>query len=266
MKIAFLGTGNMGSALIQGAIRAKIVRARDITAYDVRPEALAPLKRKLGIKTSKTAAQAIEKAGFVFLCVKPQQMKDLLSQISGQVRPGQCLISIAAGVPSGKIEKALEPKKVPVVRVMPNTPALIGKGASALCSGRHAKTSHLGFAKRFFSAVGKAVILTEDHFDAVTAISGSGPAYVFYLAESFQKACQALGLPAKESEILFKQTLLGAAGMIENGEAPEELRRKVTSPGGTTEAALKHLESQNWQGIFTEAVRKAKERSQELSL
>ena len=134
-----------------------------------------------------------------------------------------------------------------------------------MCAGRYASEGHLRFAKRFFSSVGKAVILNEDHFDAVTAVSGSGPAYVFYLAEALEKACRTLGMPEAESKVLLTQTLVGSAKMLENGETPEELRRKVTSPGGTTEAAVRVLESQNWQEIFVQAVRKAKERSVELS-
>ncbi|OGR87558.1 MAG: pyrroline-5-carboxylate reductase [Elusimicrobia bacterium RIFCSPLOWO2_01_FULL_60_11] len=264
MKIAFLGAGNMGSALVLGALKAKVLKAGQVTAFDVSADALKALKRKSGVKTAGESSQAAVGADYIFLCVKPQQMAGLLSELKGRISSKQCLVSIAAGVTTGRIEAAFSPSSVAVVRVMPNTPAMVGEGASAVCGGRHAKPAQVKFALKFFSSVGKAVELPESAFDAVTAVSGSGPAYIFYLAESLIEAAQAGGLSSEAAQVLARQTILGAAMMLGGKESPQDLRRKVTSPGGTTEAALRHLEAGRWKEIFVEAVRKAKERSEEL--
>ena len=264
MKVAFLGSGNMGSALVQGGLKSGILKASQVQAYDVKKESLGRLKKKTGIKAASSNAGAVRGSDYVFLCVKPQQMRDLLAEIKDEVGNKPCLISIAAGVTTGSIEKAFYPRKARVIRVMPNTPALIGKGMAAVTRGRFAAPSDARFAVRFFSSVGKAVVLPERLFDAVTAVSGSGPAYVFYLAESLQKACKALGLPKAAAETLFKQTVMGAGMMLGNARSPEELRLSVTSPGGTTESALRHLEKKKWSEIFVQAVKKARDRSREL--
>ncbi len=263
MKIAFLGAGNMGNALIQGAIKAKVIKASQISVFDINPAIVKGLK-KSGARLAKTATEAAKGADYVFLCVKPQQMSELLSGIRETVTAKQCLISIAAGVTTDKIENAFLPKKISTVRVMPNTPAMLGLGASAVCGGKYARNPQVAFARKFFSAVGKAVVLPESAFDAVTAVSGSGPAYVFYLAEGFLKAAKSEGLDGEAAKILIHQTILGAAQMLQGGEAPEALRRKVTSPGGTTEAALRHLEEKGWLNVFIKAVQKAALRSRVL--
>lgn len=265
MKVAVLGAGNMGSVLILGALKAKVLKAGQVTAYDMSVEALRALKKRAAVKLAKDSAQAVEGADYIFLCVKPQQMAGLLGEIRDRVSSKACLVSIAAGVKTGRIESILSPRVAAVVRVMPNTPALLGAGASVVCGGKHAKPAHIKFALKFFSAVGKAVVLPEAAFDAVTAVSGSGPAYVFYLAEALMEAGEANGLSNEAAQLLVRQTILGAARMLEGKESPQDLRRKVTSPGGTTEAALRRLEAGRWKEIFVEAVRKAKERSEELS-
>ncbi|OGR85594.1 MAG: pyrroline-5-carboxylate reductase [Elusimicrobia bacterium RIFCSPLOWO2_01_FULL_54_10] len=255
----------MGTALMLGAVKAKILKPAQITAFDVNEDALKTVKKKAGVKIAGNVQVVVPSADYIFICVKPQQMNGLLTDLKGSVSDTQCLITIAAGVKTGKIEAAFSPQRIPVVRVMPNTPALLGEGASAVCGGKYAKPAHIKFAVKFFSAVGKAVVLPESAFDAVTAVSGSGPAYVFYLAEALASAARAEGLPDAEARILVDQTLLGAAKMLAEGKPPEELRQNVTSPGGTTEAALKHLEAAGWKRIFEQAVRKARERSDELS-
>ena len=265
MKIAFLGAGNMGSALIAGAVRAKILKTSQVTAFDIKTEILAGLKKKTGVRTVKTVREAVDGADYIFLCVKPQQMGELLAEVRDCIVARQCLVSIAAGVRTEKIEKAFAPRSVSVVRVMPNTPALLGFGASAICGGKAAKPAQVKFVQKFFSAVGRTVTLPESAFDAVTAVSGSGPAYVFYLAEALAQAAASERLPAHEAAVLINQTILGAAQMLFGKDAPDELRKKVTSPGGTTEAAVQHLTDQKWREIFVEAVRKASERSRELS-
>lgn len=265
MKIAFLGAGNMGSALIRGALKAKAVKAKDVTAFDVQSDALARLKKAAGIRSAKSNADAVSAANYIFLCVKPQQMAEVLAGIKGRISPKQCLISIAAGVRTEKIEAAFGPAPVSVVRVMPNTPAMIGFGASAVCGGKAAREADIRFAIKFFASVGKAVRVSEEAMDAVTALSGSGPAYVFYLAEALLKAARAEGLASDAAKVLIEQTLLGSARMLGGKDSPSQLRRKVTSPGGTTEAALRHLEESKWAETFVEAVRRAAERSRQLS-
>ena len=265
MKLAFLGVGNMGSALIEGALNSEIVKAGSVTAYDVRKESLLSLKKKLGIKAASSNRDAVLKSDFIFLCVKPGQMEDLLREIKPDLAQDQCLVSIAAGVTTEMIENALAPKKMPLIRVMPNTPALVGNGMAAVTKGRYASSKQIQFAVRFFSSVGKAAVLDETLFDAVTAVSGSGPAYVFYLAESLERACRGLGFSRQASETLVRQTLLGAGVMLsKDSRSARELRRNVTSPGGTTEAALRYLEEKRWSEIFVEAVKKAAERSRDL--
>lgn len=261
-KLAFLGAGNMGGALIQGALRAGLVRPRQISVYDVDRAKLKALSKKWGVAASASSREAARGADYIFLCVKPQQMRDLAGEIREDVTKRQCLVSIAAGLSTQILESFFG--NVPVVRVMPNTPALAGSGMTAVTRGRYASPRHQSFALRFFASVGKAVVLDEKHFDAVTAVSGSGPAYLFYLAEALQEAAARLGLPSAVAGLLARETLAGSGQMLKNGADPVLLRRQVTSPGGTTEAALRFLEAGGWKNTFVRAVRKAKDRSQEL--
>lgn len=254
----------MGSALIEGACKAGFIRPSQIRVYDPDRARVKALRKRAKVAEAKSAAEAVKGAQFVFLCVKPQQMMNALGEIAPNVDAKQCLVSIVAGIRAAKIEQALS-KPAGVIRVMPNTPALVRSGVSVLTRGRHATPRQLAFAKRFFQAVGEAIELPEEHFDAVTALSGSGPAYLFFLAEAMQKAGTEMGLPPAVAETLARGTLSGAAKMLTPKEAPSELRRKVTSPGGTTEAAIRTLEQQQWAQHFIEAVLKARDRSKELS-
>lgn len=264
-NIAFLGAGNMGSALIHGALNAKIVSAGQIRVCDADQSKLNSWKKQSSLKIAKSNPEAVEGSDYIFLCVKPQQMTELIGEIKNAVTSKQCLISIAAGVPAKKIENQFS-IDVPLIRVMPNTPALIRSGMTALTKGRFALDAQLQFAKNFFEAVGKTVVLPEEHFDAVTAVSGSGPAYLFYLAESLERAAEKLGLPSSVAQALSKQTIAGAAKLLDDSaDSPAELRRKVTSPGGTTEAAVNFLQEKQWSEIFAQAVEKARDRSIELS-
>lgn len=263
MRISFLGTGNMGAALIGGAVKAKFLKGPEIQAFDVDIAKLKSLKKQYKIRIFSSAKEALLNSDYVFLCVKPQQMGALLQEIASSLQKKQCLVSIAAGVATESIETAFSfPARV--VRVMPNTPALVGAGMSAVAGGRFAKPADVKFIQRFFEAVGEVVILDESHFDAVTAVSGSGPAYLFFLAEALQQAAEKAGLPKSVAEQLTRATLQGAAKLLSKDVEPQELRRRVTSPGGTTEAAVSHLQSQKWPQIFVEAVQKARERSEQL--
>lgn len=265
--IGFIGSGNMAEALIRGLITAKVASPQDIFISDVRQERLKELADKYGVSPCGANAQVVERSETVVLSVKPQIMADALQSIKDSTGAGRLFISIAAGVRVAKIQAALG--DVPIIRVMPNTPALIGEGASALFANERA-TPLLDRAMVIFSAVGKAVVVPEEgQIDAVTAVSGSGPAYFFLLMEAMTEAAVSLGLPRDVAKDLVLQTARGAGLLAveadKNGEGPAILRRKVTSPGGTTEAALKVFAAGNFQNLVTSALTAARDRSRELS-
>jgi pyrroline-5-carboxylate reductase len=256
MMLGFIGSGNMAEAIARGVLARGVVSASGIIASDVRPERLDVL-RKLGARAAASNREVAERSETVILAVKPQN-------VPGVIRPPKLLVSICAGVPTAAIESALG-ELSPVVRVMPNTPLLVGKGMSALSAGRWAGEKELERARRIFEAVGRVVVLPESKMDAVTAVSGSGPAYFFYLAEAMIEAALAEGLSPEEAEALVRATAEGAGALLaESSEKAQELRRRVTSPGGTTEAAVKVLESAGVKEALVTAVRRAAERSREL--
>jgi len=265
MTIAFIGAGNMAEALIRGVLSAKTATPEQITATDVRADRLEQLHRAYGIHTSTDNAKAAAKADIIVLAVKPQQMTAVLKGSGFTVQGSQLVISIAAGVPTGRIERELggEPR---VVRTMPNTPALVGAGAAVLCKGRFATEDDLVTAETILKAVGIVVRVEEKDLDAVTALSGSGPAYIFYMAEAMIAAGVEAGLPADVARRLAVQTVFGAGALLAaSGEPTEQLRNKVTSPGGTTEAALKVMRECGFAKIVAEAMQAAARRSRELS-
>jgi len=260
-KIVFLGAGNMAEAMISG-----LADKENILATDIREERLGQIKKKFGIKVSSENKKAVQQGKIIVLAVKPQQMKGLLGEIGDLVKREQLVISIAAGIPTKCIEKFFT-QKVPVIRVMPNTPVLVGEGASVITAGKYANKKHLEIAKKIFSAVGYVAELPENLLNAVTALSGSGPAYIFYLAEILNEAAKKMNLPEKTALELVTQTILGAGRMLKNtDESAQMLRQKVTSPGGTTEAAIKYLQSKKFKEILVQAVLKARKRAQELAL
>jgi pyrroline-5-carboxylate reductase len=254
--IAFIGAGNMAEALIRGLLAGKTVAPKQIIATDIRADRLELLAGQFGIRIGPAG-----EADIIVLAVKPQQMSDALAQVAGK----HLLISIAAGIATSRIEKEIGGKPR-VVRVMPNTPALVGAGAAALCKGRYASDDDLTTAEAILSAVGTTVRVEEKLMDAVTALSGSGPAYIFYVTEAMIKAGVRAGLNEELAKKLATQTVFGAAKLLaESDESPAALRQKVTSPGGTTEAALKVMSDRKLAGIFVEAVAAAAQRSRELS-
>jgi len=263
--IAFIGAGNMGEALIRGLLAAKAVNSERIIATDIRKERLSHIAAKLNVKTVFDNAAAVANAGVVVLAVKPQHMSAALAALRS--RAGECtlFISIAAGVPTARIESELG-GKAHVVRVMPNTPSLVSAGVAALARGLYATEEDLVIAETILNAVGITVRVEERLMDAVTALSGSGPAYVFYVTEAMIKAGTTAGLDEELAKKLAIQTIHGAAKLlVESGESPESLRCKVTSPGGTTEAAIKVMTKRKLMEIFTEAIGAAEKRSRELS-
>lgn len=263
-QIAFLGAGAMGEALARGWIAAGVARAEDITFYDVATARVESLAASLEARTADSPRAAVEGADVILLAVKPQVVEAALEPLRDTLTPSQLLVSIAAGVSTSRLE-ALFSHSVPVVRVMPNTPALVGAAASALCRGRHAEAEHLALARQLFEAVGVAVEANETLLDAVTGLSGSGPAYVFAFIEALADGGVRAGLARDVAQSLAAQTVLGAAKMVlETGEHPGVLKDRVASPGGTTIAGLHALERGGFRGIVMDAVVEATERANEL--
>jgi pyrroline-5-carboxylate reductase len=264
--IGIIGAGNMGTAIAKGLVAANVVRADNITAFDIDETKLAALVNDPGIKAAPDLATFASACDAIIISVKPQSMADLLSELVHHVRPSHLVISIAAGISTAFLEQRLPPG-TRVVRVMPNTPAMVRSGAAALCGGSLATVKDMQLATCLFSALGTTVTVDEKLMDVVTALSGSGPAYFFYLAEKLRDAAIGHGLPEKEAEELARQTLYGAGTLLrETGAAPEELRARVTSKGGTTAAALAVFDEVDLGGIVSRAVAAAVARSKELGV
>lgn len=264
-KLVFIGAGNMAEALIKGLVAEGVLKATQITATDVRPERLSELSIRFGIHTSADNAAAVADADAVILAVKPQQMAEVLAGMKAAMPRSTLVISIAAGKTCATFEAALG-EGTHVVRVMPNTPALVGAGASAVCRGCWATEDDLATAAKLLGAVGLVVRTEEAMMDAVTALSGSGPAYVFYLAEAMLEAARRLGLDPDIAKQLTAATIGGAARLMsESPEPPSVLRERVTSKGGTTAAALAVLNDRKVHDAVVEALMAAAARSKELS-
>jgi len=263
-RLAFIGAGNMAEAMCRGILRAGLYAPETVLAADISAERRELFVKELGVEAVEQAADAVRRSDVAVLAVKPQHMAGVLGAIGPHVRPDHLIISIAAGVPTRRIEDACAtPPRV--VRVMPNTPMLVGRGMSAVCAGRFARPDDLQHALAVCRCAGEAVVVQEKDMDAVTAVSGSGPAYFFFLVERLIEAGVAEGLDPAVAAALAKQTALGAAEMmLASTDPPEQLRRKVTSPGGTTEAAFKLLAEHQAAQAWTAAVRRAAERSREL--
>jgi pyrroline-5-carboxylate reductase len=266
-KIGFIGAGNMAEAIIKGIIDAKVYKAKDIIVSDIRRERVRFICNKYKVASAGDNCKLAKAVNILVLSVKPQNMSQALDEIKGAIGKNILVISIAAGVTTKRIQKALG--SVPIVRVMPNTPALIGQGAAAIYATKKAQ-NRVKDVKRIFSAVGLAIeVNNEKLIDAVTAVSGSGPAYFFLLMEEMIKSAGKLGLKKELAEILVLQTAKGA-GLLAvkafiNGQTPDMLRKNVTSPGGTTQAALKVFSKRNFGKMVKDALSAAAKRSRELS-
>ena len=240
-RIGVIGCGTMGAAILRGLLEARVATAGRLRGADPSPARQAGLRR-LGIRTMASNAALARASDVLILAVKPQELAAVLEEIAPALAPSQLIISIAAGCSTGSIERSL-PARQSVVRAMPNTPAQIRQGMTVLCGGRAARPAHLAVARAIFGALGEVLELPERHFHAVTAVSGSGPAYVFYLMEAMLAAGRRLKLPEAALERLVRQTVLGSAQLAaRHGESPAVLRTRVTSKGGTTEAALQVFE------------------------
>jgi pyrroline-5-carboxylate reductase len=262
--LAILGVGVMGETLLSGLLRAGRP-AETILVGEKRPDRAAELRERYGVEVVADNLQVVRAVDTVLVVVKPQDMGELLDEIAAELRPGQLVVSLAAGITTAFIESHL-PDGVAVVRVMPNTPALVDEGMAALSAGSHCDAAHLDMAESLLRATGKVLQVPERQQDAVTAISGSGPAYLFFVVEAMIEAGVHLGLPRTTATDLVVQTVVGSAKLLrETGEHPTVLREQVTSPGGTTAAAIRELEDHKVRAAFLTAMRAACDRSRELS-
>ncbi len=263
--IGFIGGGQMGEALIRGLIQSELYAKEDISVAEPNEERREYMTSTYGINSYETSDSLWTNCAVIILAVKPQIMRIVLDACKEFVTPEHLIISIAAGLPISFYEEGLERSDCKIIRVMPNTPALVLEGASGISGNANVSQEEMEKAEAIFNKIGKAVILPESSIDAVTGLSGSGPAYVFTFAEAMIDAGIEQGLPRPTAEILVLQTLLGSVKLlIESKKHPAELRAMVTSPGGTTIAAQHVLERSGFKGIIMDAVAAAVNRSKEL--
>ncbi len=262
-KIGFIGCGNMGGTIVKGLLKKKLFSKKDVMICDKDKKRLGQLKRQTGVKSVCPSRELVNKADIVVLAVKPKDFDQVLNKIAKAVGTNKLVISVAAGISTRHIEYYLG--HVPVVRVMPNLAVVVNTGMSALCQGKFAKSQHLKITEKIFQSIGKTMVVPETLMNAVTAVSGSGPAYIFEVMEDMIKGAMKAGISKDMSQELVKQTVLGSAKMVAEGhDAPSILRDRVTSPGGTTEAALKHMKKHHFAKVLIGAVQKAKKRAKEL--
>lgn len=263
-RLGVIGVGKMGSALIRGILKARVLSPDKITAGDIDPDLLSALKKETDIKTTSNNLEVVKSAEIVLLALKPDMIRPVLMEVKGHLTEEHLLVSIAAGVPIKVIEEVAG-TEMRIIRVMPNTPALIGQGAAAFSPGKKATREDVEDVKAILEAVGLAVELSEKHLDAVTGLSGSGPAFVFMVIEALADGGVKMGLPRAVAMQLAAQTVLGAAKLVlETKKHPGELKDQVASPGGTTIAGIAALERAGLRAAFIEAVEAATKRSIEL--
>lgn len=263
-RLAVIGAGVMGEALVSGLLKAGW-SPDAITAADRREFRRAEMEQAHGVHVAAANADAAAGADTVVLVVKPQDVNEVLPEIAPALAEGTLVVSLCAGISTAQIERHL-PAGTAVVRVMPNTPALVGEGMAAISAGSNASADDLSHATELLSALGKVVTVPERYQDAVTAISGSGPAYLFFVVEAMIDAGVMLGLPRDTATALVVQTMYGSAKLLrESGEHPTVLREQVTSPGGTTAAALRQLEDHRVKAAFITAMEAARDRSRALA-
>jgi pyrroline-5-carboxylate reductase len=263
-KIGMMGAGNMAGALIRGMLASKQVAPEQIRASDVRKERLSELEAEFGIKTHSDNHELVDWANLVVLAVKPQVMDRALDQIAGSLKPGTLVVSIAAGVPIRSLESRL-PDTVRVVRAMPNTASMVLAGATGIAPGTRATAADLEITRALFDATGRSVVLEESLIDAVTGLSGSGPAYVMLMIEALADGGVKVGLHRDTALLLAAQTVYGSAKLLlDTGEHPGRIKDMVTSPGGTAIAGLHTLESGGLRRTLIDAVEVATRRAQEL--
>ena len=265
--LAILGTGMMGGALARGLVHSGAMPASQIRLFDTDRTKAEALAADLGgsVIVAASARLAAEGGNIVLLAVKPPLIAEVLSEISSSLTPAQLVISIAAGIRLEKME-SLVPQGIPIIRTMPNTPSLVGQGATAISGGTHVTADHLRLAETLFASVGLTVEVPERLLDAVTGLSGSGPAYVYLMIEALSDGGVKQGLTREAARLLAAQTFLGAAQMVlSTHQHPAQLKDNVTTPGGTTIAGLHVLEQAGIRGALMDAVEAAAVRARELS-
>lgn len=264
-KVAFIGAGSMAEALISGMIENQLMSGNDIWVTNkCNHEKLENMKAQYGVTITYELEQIFKDANVVFLAMKPKDVADALQTIKPHLQKNMLIISVLAGVSIESIEQLAE-KELPIVRAMPNTSATIGKSASALSVNKHVSNEQMKLVQQMFETVGLASVVREEQLDAVTGLSGSGPAYIYYLAEAMEKSAEEIGLEKEMAKRFIIQTLLGAAEMLEKSpKESHQLRKEVTSPGGTTEAGLKVLDAHAVQQAFIECIKEATAQSKRL--
>lgn len=261
--LGFLGYGNMGAAILEGLIGLGAIEASRTLAYDPSPARMAEAER-IGVPRARTLAALVSGSDILVLAVKPQVMGTVLDEVRPDLKPGTLVISIAAGISIDYIQSRLAPG-IPVIRVMPNTPYLVHAGAAGMAPSPECTPAHIEIAREIFASMGIAEVVEESAIDAITALSGSGPAYFFLMVECLVEAAVTQGLDREMAERLAGQTLYGAGKLLrETGEPAGVLRQKVTSPGGTTEAALNAFRAQGLETVVATALTAAADRSREL--
>ena len=264
-RIAILGGGKIGESLLAGLLSSGWRKPEEIVVTGRRQERIDELAERYGVETTLANAAAVSDASFIVIAVKPQDFDTLLGEIGGVLTPEQTVLSVAAAIPTAAIERQIA-DGVPVVRAMPNRPATVHEGIAGICAGAHASDEHLRLAEEALSHLGAVVEVPERYMDAVTAVSGSGPAYFALLAEAMIEAGILLGLSREVSTQLVVQTMFGTAKLLRDEEMhPVELREMVTSPGGTTIRAIRELERAGVRAAFLNAIQAAMERSKELA-
>ena len=264
--IGFIGGGNMGEALIRGLLAASLFKPEKILVFDVSTSRTEVLAKEFGVRVAPSIGELAEASDIILLAVKPQVMVKVLDELRPHLAARPLIISIAAGIPLSLLEENLS-DQTPIVRVMPNTPALVQQGASALSRGKAVTDEQMQMSLSLFRAVGKAVEVEEKYMDAVTGLSGSGPAYVLLAIEAMIDAGVLMGLPRPTARELVVQTFLGTASLLDqSGKHPGELKDMITSPAGTTIHGLQILESYSVRAALMDAVQAATRRSEELGL
>lgn len=263
MKIGFVGAGNMGQAILKGLLNSGFAQ-NDLVAITKTSDSSKKIAADFKIHASNNI-EDIKDCDVVFIGVKPQNINEVLPEIKKSLKDNALLISLAVGIKTENLEKIFD-NKVKVIRAMPNTPALVGKGVTGLAKGKNATENDLAIAQKLFLSVGKVVVVDENLIDVVAAASGSGPAYYFYVTEAITQAAIELGLNRDVAEVLVNNTFIGSAQLFENSnETIVELKNKVTSPKGTTLAALENLEQNNFKEIWKQALQAAIKRANEIS-
>lgn len=265
-ELGILGAGNMAEAIVRGLLSAKRIAADRIIAADVSADRRKLFEQSLGVKAVEDNRIVASQSRMLLLSVKPQMCKAVLEGIAGTINPDSTIITIMAGISSHYIDAALGGNRR-IVRTMPNTPMLVGEGMAAIAAGQHATADDLARARQLFESAASVIEVREEQIDAVTALSGSGPAYFFFLVEQMVAAGVQLGLSAEQAQLLASRTAVGAAKMLaSSSDSPAELRRKVTSPGGTTQAAISVMESKQLPSIVIQAIQAAAKRGKELGM